>query len=227
MDPAPLPAAGGGHGRAMPRRILVVGGAPLLAVDAVRFLSVRASGDTAVRLRGLLEATGTGIDLLLGELARPEAPARRYRSREDLENGLKTWLGKHPDGVVVMSAAINDYRVAAVESARDGSVTTHPPAAKVPSGADELVIRLRPADKVIDRLAGWGHRGPLVGFKYEDAATVTASAAALRRRTGATVVVANSLCGSVQALVDDRVVGFPDRDALLAALADRIRTLAG
>ncbi len=210
----------------MPRRVLIIGGAPLLTVDAVRFLSVRATGDTAVRLAEVLAGEGVACDLLLGVLARPEVSAERYRERADLESALARWLSAHPDGVVVMSAAINDYQVAGVASRRGDVVSDHAPGAKVPSGADEVVIRLRPADKVIDRLRDWGHRGPLVGFKFEAAATVVASAAALRARTGAAVVVANSLCGSVQTLVEDRVTAFSDRAALLAALAGRIRDLA-
>src|SRR5690606_31301493 len=97
---------------------------------------------------------------------------------------------------------------------------------KAPSRSDGLVIRLRPAAKLIDQLRSWGHRGPLVGFKYEAAATVVSAAQALRRRVGADLVVANSLDGAVQALVDDAVTAFPDRPALVVALAGRIAALA-
>jgi phosphopantothenoylcysteine synthetase/decarboxylase len=204
------------------RPVLIVGGAPRLAVDAVRFLSVRASGTTAVELAGLLHRAGVGADLLLGALAAPAAPALRYDGRDGLEAALRAWIAAHPHGVVVMSAAINDYQVHQVEA---GGVR-YAPGTKVPSGADELVIRLRPATKVIDQLRPWGLLGPIVGFKYEDAATVVASAQALRRRTGAALVVANSLCGRVQALVADTVVPHPDRTALVGALAERVAHLA-
>ena len=209
----------------MPLPILIVGGAPRLRVDAVRFLSVAASGDTAVALGQALRQRGRTVDLLLGILARPEVAALRYEGREELEAGLQSWVGQHPDGVVVMSAAINDYTVAQVERHHGGQSEVFSPGQKVPSGGDEVVIRLRPASKVIDRLAGWGHRGPLVGFKYEDRATVLASAEALRRRTGAVLVVANSLCHKVQALVDaEGIHPCADRPALLAALTEAIAT---
>ena len=46
-----------------------------------------------------------------------------------------------------------------------------------------MVIRLRQASKLIDRLrSDYGLRGPIVGFKYEAAPTVIASAEALRKR---------------------------------------------
>lgn len=204
----------------MPVPVLIVGGAPRLRVDAVRFLSVAASGVTAVALAERLRGQGLQVDLLLGVLAQPQVDAQRYDGREDLEAGLQAWLARHPAGVVVMSAAINDYQVAAVERHGPAGIQTFAPGQKVPSGGDEVVIRLRPATKVIDQLAAWGHRGPLIGFKYEDQHTVIASAQALQRRTGAALVVANSLCQTVQALVQaDGVQAFASREALLDSLA--------
>ncbi len=206
------------------RPILLVGGAPRLAVDAVRYLSVRASGATALALRDGLVAAGRTVDLLLGVAAAPGALALRYDDRASLESALRQWIAAHSQGVVVLSAAINDYQVARVERVVDGVVEVHQPGDKVPSGADELVIRLRPADKVIDRLRSeFGLLGPLVAFKHQDAATVVVAAQALRERTGAAVVIANSLCGAVQALVDPAgSTHYADRGALIDALVGRI-----
>lgn len=209
------------------RPILIVGGAPRLTVDAVRYLSVRAGGATAKRLRALLAQRGAAADLLLGP-GEAAGDARRYDDRAGLEEELRAWIARRPEGVVVMSAAVNDYQVAGVESVHAGVVRAHAPGTKVPSGADELVIRLRPASKLIDQLRPrFGLRGPIVGFKYEDAATVEASARRLLERVGAAVVLANSLCGSVQALVDAQgIARAPDRDAVLRLLADRVAALA-
>ena len=210
------------------RPILIVGGAPRIPVDAVRHLTMAASGATAVALRARLAAAGAGAELLLsGDAAPGLADAQRFADRPALEAALQAWIAAHPDGVVVMSAAVNDYAVAAVELHEGGAVRTFLPGAKIPSQGDELVIRLRPAAKLIDRFRAWGLRGPIVGFKYEDRATVLASAEALRRRTGAALVVANSLCGTVQALVDaDGAHTFPGREALLDALAGRLLAFA-
>lgn len=210
------------------RPILLVGGAPRIPVDAVRHLTMAASGATAVALRARLAAGGAGADLLLsGDAAPGIADAQRYTDRPGLESALQSWIATHPDGVVVMSAAVNDYAVSTVELRTGAEVRTFPPGAKIPSQGDELLIRLRPATKLIDRFRGWGLRGPIIGFKYEDRATVLDSAGALLRRTGAALVVANSLCGTVQALVDAAGVRrCPDREALLEALAGRISELA-
>jgi hypothetical protein len=210
------------------RPILIVGGAPRVRVDAVRDLVAQGSGVTAIALARRLQALGRRADLLLSTDAAPETSATRYHDRDGLETALAAWIAAHPEGVVVLSAAINDYEVAAVERRAGASWSLSPPAAKVASGADEVVIRLRPASKVVDQLrARWGLAGPIVAFKFEAADTVVASADALRRRVGAALVVANSLCGTIQALVDgDGVERAADRDALLDRLATRVSALA-
>lgn len=208
------------------RSILLVGGAPRVPIDAVRHLTVAASGTTALRLRGLLATRGRTADLLLSSDAAPGVESTRYRDRDQLEHHLRTWIAAHGDGLVVMSAAVNDYQVATVEVAQAGRTTRLPPGAKLPSRADEVVVRLRPASKVIDQLRGWGLSGPIVGFKHEDAATVIGSAGSLLQRVGAALVVANSLDGSLQALVDGSgCERFADREALLQQLAVRLVAL--
>jgi phosphopantothenoylcysteine synthetase/decarboxylase len=210
------------------RKVLLVGGAPRVAIDAVRFLSVAASGATALRLSSDLRAAGHHADLLLSADAREDAGAARFSDRAELEAGLRTWIGANPDGVVVLSAAVNDYQLLRLELKRGDEVSVIGPGAKAPSGGEELVIRLAPASKIIDQLRSWGLRGPLVGFKYERRESVIASAEALLRRVDAALVVANSLCGSLQALVDAKGVHpAANRAGLLRALAVRCAELAG
>ncbi len=210
------------------RPILVVGGAPRVAIDAVRYLSVAASGATALRLADDLRQSGLRADLLLSRDAREEARAQRYDDRAGLEQALRAWIARHRDGVVVLSAAVNDYQFHRLEVVKGGVASAIAAGEKAPSGGEELVIRLLPASKVIDQLRGWGLQGPIVGFKYEGRESVLRAAQALRARVGAALVVANSLCGSVQALVDAQgVQQEAGREALLRALARRVAGLAG
>lgn len=209
------------------RPILLVGGAPRVPIDAIRHFTAAASGATALALATRLRALGRESHLLLSLDASPTAAAARYSDRDALEEALGTWIGRHPEACVVMSAAVNDYRVATVEHWEGGEVRGLRPGEKLPSGADEVVIRLRQATKLIDRLRPeFGLRGPIVGFKYEAAPTVLASAEALRKRVGAALVVANSLCGTMQALLDaSGTEQLPNREALLDSLAQRIAGL--
>jgi hypothetical protein len=123
-----------------------------------------------------------------------------------------------------MTAAVNDYQVAAVESLREGRVTRHDAGEKVPSGAEEICIRLRPALKLVDQLRGaWGFTGRLICCKYEARETVIEGARQLLGRVDADCVLANSLCGGLQALVTKAdIEAFADRESVLKALVDRI-----
>jgi phosphopantothenoylcysteine synthetase/decarboxylase len=209
------------------RPILLVGGAPRIAVDAVRFISVAASGATAVQLKENLCRQGLVAELLLGIDASPTVAAQRYVDREQLESALKRWIALNPTGVVVMSAAVNDYSVARVVIDPDGTPTPLTLGGKLPSRAGAVTIRLEPATKLIDQLRNWGLTGPIVGFKYEDHATVMAAAESLRQRVGAAVVVANSLCGKLQALIDvNGAQCFAERVALVDHLSVRLGALA-
>lgn len=212
----------------MPRPILLVGGAPRVAVDAVRDLVARASGATACALAARLAALGRASDLLLAADAAPGAPAwARFRDRRDLEAQLARWIAAQPEGAVVLSAAVNDYEVEAVEWQRGGAEGRLAAGEKLAGDCDTVLIRLRPAGKLIDRLRPeFGLAGPLVGFKYEAAATLLDSAERLRRRVGAACVAANSLCGRVHAIVDAAgCTPCADRAAFLDRLAERIAAL--
>ncbi len=212
------------------RPILLVGGAPRLSIDVVRHLTVGATGRTCLRLAELLAQRGAVADLLLSQdSVRADAYAvQRYTERGDLDERLRVWIGQHPHGAVVMSAAVNDYQVSSVQVQRQGQTTLVAPGGKISSGADEILIRLVQAPKLIDQLRGWGLRGPLIGFKHEAAATVVASAQRLRERVGAQAVLANALDGSIQALVTGSGVHdfVRQRDAALAALVDLLLDLA-
>ena len=192
-----------------------------------RSISVAARGATALQVKECLQHQGLSADLLLGIDASPTAPAQRYVDRQGLESALKHWITVNPTGVVVMSAAVNDYHVAQVTIEGAEGRTVVPVGAKLPSRAGAVTIRLEPAGKLIEQLRAWGLSGPIVGFKYEARDTVLASAEALRQRVAAALVVANSLCGQVQALVDERgPQRFTDRPALIEALGARLASFA-
>lgn len=207
---------------------MLVGGAPEVQIDAVRYMSVHASGSTAVSVHKTLtdQYQLNDIDLLLSHQAasQQQVTCRTYRTRPELDKQVIDYLSHSPEAVIFMSAAINDYEFAALTIRKQQNteyITSSE--AKVSSGADELSIHLKPAAKLIDQLPSWGHRGPLFACKYEDASTVVESAQRLCLRVQATCVLANSICGAVQVLVDARdVVSYQDRPDVLASLSERI-----
>jgi phosphopantothenoylcysteine synthetase/decarboxylase len=206
------------------RPILLVGGAPQVDLDAVRYLSVHATGTTACRLANRLPEA----ELLLSYNAKPGIAAKRYRRRAELDEQVQHWAQAHPGGLIVMSAAVNDYQLERIQVESDGTRIDIAASGKVPSGADRIHLQLQPAPKLVDQLRQeWGFHGHLVAFKYESVRSVIDSAKALLHRIDASLVVANSIDGSVQALVErDSIAWADNREVLVTELAKRIAHLA-
>ena len=183
------------------RPLLVTAGATRNPIDAIRYLSAASSGRTGVELAC---AQGAGSTTLLGS---PEAlwriagePSARgidsepYGSTRDLMARMQAWCSKNPTGVVVHAAAVGDYEA----PAEDG---------KIPSGLDELVLRLRPAPKILDAVRGWSAGLSIISFKAAPPGTsperLSVIAHAQRTRTDSEIVFANA-------------IGNLSRDVLLA-----------
>lgn len=203
--------------------VLVTAGATRNPVDAIRYLSANASGRTGV---AIAQALDPHHDVLL--LGSVEANLRagglkteEYGSTRDLMARMEAHLRAHPDAVVVHSAAVGDYEA-------------EPRATKTPSGQPELVLRLRPAPKILDQVRGWAPRAFLVSFKAAspelDLDTIEAIARAQLGRTGSDLVFANRL-GALDATTmlvgRDTTTRFVHREDAVAALIAAIRDRSG
>lgn len=214
------------------RPVLVTAGATRNPVDAIRFLSAHSSGRTGGRIAGSLARAGLDVTML----ASPEAWLRlqaevpdqaaqvgcvEYTSTYDLLERMEAWLTARPDGIVIHAAAVGDYAIA------DRATT------KLPSGADELVLRLRPTPKIVDRVREWAPGCCLVSFKAAspetDADALARLATAQRERTDSDLVFAN-IIGNLQSLVllvdRDGVTRHGDRGAALDDLVRRVLAAA-
>lgn len=217
----------------MTRPLLVTAGATRNPVDAIRYLSAHASGRTGVELVGRLaraagadrrEATflGSAEACLRARLDLPPGAAtvEEYGSTRDLEARVQRWAQARPGAVIVHSAAVGDYEVAADALAA---------ASKIPSGQAELVLRLTPTPKILDQVRGWCPDARLVSFKAGrpglTAEELEAIARAQLRRTGCDLVFANvigALATSVLLVTEGGCEAFPERAAAVAALAERV-----
>ena len=203
------------------RPVLISAGATRNPVDAIRYLSAHASGRTGVEIGRALQARGAAVRLL----GSPEAclraegglPTEPYGSTRDLMARMLTWLQAHPDGVVIHSAAVGDYEVQAADD-------------KLPSGREELVLRLRPTPKILDALKPAAPGCRVVSFKAASPETtgdgLVQIARAQLRRTGSDLVFANTIgqLGTTATLVDaDDATAYADRGAAITALIERVR----
>ncbi len=173
----------------MTRPVLITCGATRNPVDAIRYLSARATGQTGLHLAGALRAQGRDVHLLASleaSLRAPGALAEVYGSTRDLSARMERWCQAHPGGVVVHSAAVGDYEN--LDAANAG---------KIPSGQGELVLRLTPTPKILDQVRGWAPGVFLVSFKAARPGVTAAELEAIARaqavRTTSDLVFANAL----------------------------------
>ncbi len=184
----------------------------------MRFLSARSSGRSGIWLADRLE----GAHLLAGAEARlragPRSDLEEFGSTQDLLERMERWIRASPTAVVVHAAAVGDYAVA-------------DPGGKIPSGQPELVLRLHPTPKILDRIHGWAPDTRIVSFKAAPPGTspgeLVRLADAQRARTHSDVVFANVLEAlDTVAIVDATgAEHFSERGPALASLLERIRML--
>lgn len=203
----------------MPRPVLITAGATRNRVDAMRCITAFSSGRTGVQLAQALAAR-RAVHLL----GSPEALLRAgaavegevYEGTRDLMGRMERWVKANPRGVVVHAAAVGDYEAPPVEG-------------KIASGAEELVLRLRPTPKILDHIRGWDPGVFLVSFKAAGPDTsperLVEICAAQRQRSASDLVFGNVLgqLDSTATLVDAQgAARYADRDQALAALVERV-----
>lgn len=215
------------------RPVLVTAGATRNPIDAMRYITAHSSGRTGGRIAAALAEAGLDVTLLgspeawlrlqaeLPQAARRVA-CQEYGSTFDLLARMEQWLLARPDAVVVHAAAVGDY---AIFDRNTG---------KIPSGAPELVLRLRPTPKILDRVRGWAPGCHLVSFKAAapetDEPELEQIARAQLQRSGSDLVFANVI-GDLQSLVllvgPEQTTRHTDRGAALQDLVTRLLAAAG
>jgi|JI10StandDraft_1071094.scaffolds.fasta_scaffold270029_3 phosphopantothenoylcysteine decarboxylase/phosphopantothenate--cysteine ligase len=166
-------------------RVVVSAGPTQEKIDPVRYLSNRSSGKMGYALAEAARARGASVTLVSGPvaLARPEGVrVIAVESAEEMKTALDE-VAATAD-VLIMAAAVADYRVAA------------PADRKIKKDKDELEIRLVRND---DILAGLGRAKPpgqvLVGFAAETNDVVAYGQDKLKRKN-ADLFVANDVSRS-------------------------------
>jgi len=138
------------------KKILVIGGSTIEPIDDVRIVTNRSSGKTATALVKNAFERGAETEFWYGngtEKNPPYIPIKRFESVKDLISLIeKTDLKKFD--IIVNCAAISDY-------------TPERKKGKIPSGKEEIEIRLKRAQKILPKLREATPSAVLVGFKLE------------------------------------------------------------
>lgn len=146
----------------MNTRVLITAGPTWTALDRVRVLTSVFSGETGLQIARKFAALGCQVTLLMGpgraNLNRDDRSRmviKQFFYFEELEGLLTEHLSKDFFDVIVHSSAVADY---SPRTPFDG---------KIPSGFQDLNIRLSPTPKLIDVIRSKATSSFLITFKLE------------------------------------------------------------
>ncbi|MBV9392712.1 MAG: phosphopantothenoylcysteine synthase [Verrucomicrobia bacterium] len=144
-------------------RVVITGGPSSEAVDEVRIITNRSTGELAVKLARTFQGAGWLVDLFLGFGAIHKTPtAKSFHTNEDLLKLLNGIINKSEIHLVLHAAALSDFAVAFVET---GGIPVQ--MGKIPSNITEVKIGLRSKPKLIQNLRALFPRARIVGWKLE------------------------------------------------------------
>lgn len=176
-----------GSGRLKGERVLIVTGATREPLDDMRFITNRASGATGIHLAFECYREGANVLMLAGEnvIKVPDhIRTESFSTTIDLQRKLTSSRdGWGPPTVAFFCAGISDY-APQVEGG------------KIPSGKDELLVRMLPTPKLIDAFRRENPDCFLVGWKaesLEDESELARRAFRKLQDASLDMIVANSL----------------------------------
>lgn len=162
-------------------------------IDAVRHIGNMSTGRTGLLIARAAADRGAEVTLVSGPGRAPPTDHDFSRMRvlpivtfDDLHAAVREELKGCRCEVMIHAAAVSDYRPVAPERG------------KLPSGQDELILRLEPTPKIVDEVKSLDPRVFLVKFKLESGrseAELLRIAQESRARSGADMIVANDLAG--------------------------------
>lgn len=149
-------------GNLMDSKVLVTAGPTWVALDRVRVLTSVFSGETGLQIARKFAALGCQVTLLMGPGRanltledRSHMGIKQFYYFEELEGLLTEHLSRDFFDVIIHSSAVADY-----------SPTT-PFDGKIPSGFQDLNIKLSPTPKLIDVIRSKAASSSLIAFKLE------------------------------------------------------------
>ncbi|EMR73800.1 phosphopantothenoylcysteine decarboxylase/phosphopantothenate--cysteine ligase [Thermoplasmatales archaeon SCGC AB-539-N05] len=167
------------------KKVLIIGGPTMEAVDDIRVLTNRSSGKTAVFLARNAFERGAYVELWYGpgsESVPPCVTVKRFESTADILQILKKKSIGDFD-IILVCAAIADY----IPKKQVG---------KIPSGKQEFVLKLLPAPKIIKELRRLAPDSIMVAFKAEEKKKILMEkASAFLKNNKVDMVVANTVSG--------------------------------
>lgn len=171
--------------------VLVTAGGTREPLDAVRFVGNRSSGRMGLALAEEAARRGADVTVVAANVTLPRTPAVAYVDVETADELRRETLERFPScDVLLMAAAVADYRPAAAEAGK---------IAREERGG--FTVELVPTADVLSEAAAGRRQGQtIVGFAAEHGAGALERARAKLKRKGVDAIVVND--------VSDTTIGF-------------------
>ena len=168
------------------KNVLITAGPTIEYIDPVRVITNQSSGKTGVLLASELISAGAKVTLIYGpgkESPPKGAKVVTVKTVQEMFNAVEKEMKRKFD-IVIMAAAASDY-------------TPHKSSAtKINSNLDEIVLKLKRAPKIIDKIKKMQKDVFLVGFKAETNVSKESLVKQARkkiRESGADLIIANDI----------------------------------
>ncbi|MDI3502172.1 MAG: phosphopantothenoylcysteine decarboxylase / phosphopantothenate---cysteine ligase [Archaeoglobi archaeon] len=136
------------------KRVVITSGATAESIDPIRILTNRSSGKTGEELAKEAYRRGAEVTLIhRGKLGIRGIREVRVESSEEMFSAVMKEMEKGCD-IFISAAAVADYTVDKSER-------------KIPSGKEELVLRLKPTKKIVSEVSRRYPEVALIAFKAE------------------------------------------------------------
>jgi phosphopantothenoylcysteine decarboxylase/phosphopantothenate--cysteine ligase len=145
----------GANGSLAGKKVVVTAGGTREPIDAVRFVGNRSSGRMGVALAAEAKRRGADVTLIASNLAVPPPTGVDVVEAPTAEDVARETFGARSADVVIMAAAVGDYRPR--ETA----------AGKRPKGDRTWPLELEPTEDILRGLAARRNGSVLVGFAAE------------------------------------------------------------
>ncbi len=152
-------------------KCLVTAGPTYEPLDEVRRLTNMSTGKLGSQLASFLTTHGHDVTLLLGEQATWKEPVKAqsivpFSTTADLRARLEK-ASKQALDAVFHAAAVSDFGFGRIWQRGRAGELVEIKSGKVPSDLPNLLMELKPTEKVIAELRGWFPSSLIVGWKFE------------------------------------------------------------
>ena len=168
------------------KNVLITAGPTIEYIDPVRVITNQSSGKTGVLLASELISAGAKVTLIYGpgkESPPKGAKVVTVKTVQEMFNAVEKEMKRKFD-IVIMAAAASDY------------IPHKSSATKINSDLDEIVLKLKRAPKIIDKIKKMQRDVLLVGFKAETNVSKESLVKQARkkiRESGADLIIANDV----------------------------------